>query len=400
MYKYPYGNMQQLNLDWFLAEWENFKQEADEALGGIDGALQAEIERVEAAMTDLYAARDAAIAARQGAAESAASSAQSAANSAASAQTSIAQASQATQAATRAQTAAQNAEVSENSAAGSATSAGNSATIAQNSASSAGTSAGNALTQAQQSEAWARGQIGGVDVPPTAPQHENNAKYYAESIAGDAAAAAASAEEAANSAESVSESAAQIEQNRNDIDVLEDKVENINTNIIPFPFGEYLPIEASITAAGRTIKINGNSFTKTRSSGNTNKVAYSLIGNRFISGADFDALSTALTEQDLVRLTERKYIAVKTYSKVFSSDSTDYVVILQYNNDYEYVKNDFISTTSIINDKYILIENPYIAILLYSGSSNRPESFQFWFDISSSNITALQAALLENNIGG
>lgn len=32
----------------------------------------------------------------------------------------------------------------------------------------------------EQSEAWATGQINGVDVPPSAPQYHNNAKYYAE----------------------------------------------------------------------------------------------------------------------------------------------------------------------------------------------------------------------------
>ena len=152
MYKYPYGNMQQLNLDWFLAEWENFKQEADETLGGIDGALQAEIDRVEAAMTDLYAARDAAIAARQGAAESAASSAQSAANSAASAQTSIAQASQAAQAA---------------------------ASAAQRAA-AALTSEQNANNSAGDAEAWAVGTRFTVPVPPSTAQYQNNSKWWAE----------------------------------------------------------------------------------------------------------------------------------------------------------------------------------------------------------------------------
>lgn len=251
MFRFPFGTTQELNLDWFLEQWEIFKQEAQTALGGIDHALDAEIQRVEDAMTDLYAARDSAVAAKNNAldyAQSANSSAigasQSAQNSAASAVTSAQQA----------QSAAQ------------------SAISAQSSATNAGTSAGNALTQAQQSEAWATGEIGGVHVPPSAPQnqsnskqyatnaqlsanaansakndarvysqdskawatgirngepvtsedetYQNNAKYYAESISGDAAAAAQSASDAAASAASVGQSAAQIAQNASDIEDL------------------------------------------------------------------------------------------------------------------------------------------------------------------------------------
>ena len=257
MFRFPFGTTQELNLDWFLEQWEIFKQEAQTALGGIDHALDAEIQRVEDAMTDLYAARDAAIAAKNDAlnyAQSANSSAigasQSAQNSAASAVTSAQQA----------QSAAQ------------------SATSAQSSATNAGTSAGNALTQAQQSEAWATGEIGGVHVPPTAPQnlnnakqyatnaqlsanaantakndaraysqdskawatgirdgepvtsedetYQNNAKYYAESISGDAAAAAQSASAAAASAASVGQSANQIAQNTADIEDLKSSLSN------------------------------------------------------------------------------------------------------------------------------------------------------------------------------
>lgn len=262
MFRFPFGTTQELNLDWFLEQWEIFKQEAQTAFDGIDHALDDEIQRVEDAMTDLYAARDAAIAAKNDAlsyAQSANSSAlgasQSAQNSAASAVTSAQQA----------QSAAQ------------------SATSAQSSATNAGTSAGNALTQAQQSEAWATGEIGGVHVPPTAPQnqsnakqyatnaqlsanaantakndarvysqdskawatgirdgqpvtsedetYQNNAKYYAESISGDAAAAARSATDAAASAASVNQSAAQIAQNAADITNLQNALDDVTEAI-------------------------------------------------------------------------------------------------------------------------------------------------------------------------
>lgn len=262
MFRFPFGTTQELNLDWFLEQWEIFKQEAQTAFDGIDHALDDEIQRVEDAMTDLYAARDAAIAARndslsyaQSANSSAIGASQSAQNSAASAVTSAQQA----------QSAAQ------------------SATSAQSSATNAGTSAGNALTQAQQSEAWATGEIGGVHVPPSAPQNQsnakqyatnaqlsanaantakndarvysqdskawatgirdgqpvtsedetyhNNAKYYAESIAGDAAAAAQSASNAAASATSAAASAASVAQSAEDIDDLENAINEITKTV-------------------------------------------------------------------------------------------------------------------------------------------------------------------------
>lgn len=235
MFRFPFGTVQELNLDWFLEQWEIFKTQAREAFEGIDHALDDEIDRVEDAMTDLYAARDAAIAAKT-AAETAESStlgyAQSAANSAASAAGSATGSAQsASSSAGSAEQAAQSAQTSAQLASSAATSAGNAATSASNASSSAATAATNAgaaLTQAQESAAWATGSYTGdppqYPVPSTAPQHENNAKYYAESIVGDAEAAAASASDAADSADaaaasaaSVSASAAQIAQNASDI---------------------------------------------------------------------------------------------------------------------------------------------------------------------------------------
>lgn len=60
MYEYPFGNGQQLNLDWFLAEWKNLLAAWEAEKNGIDGALQAEIDRAEAALADVFSARDAA----------------------------------------------------------------------------------------------------------------------------------------------------------------------------------------------------------------------------------------------------------------------------------------------------------------------------------------------------
>lgn len=256
MFRFPFGTVQELNLDWFLEQWEIFKVQAREAFEGIDHALDDEIDRVEDAMTDLYAARDAAIAAKT-AAETAESStlgyAQSAANSAASAAGSAAgSATSASSSAGSAEQAAQSAQTSAQQASSAATSAGNAATSATNASSSAATAANNAGiagNYSQESAAWATGSYTGdpsqYPVPSTAPQHENNAKYYAESISGDAASAAASASDAADSATaaaasaaSISTSAAQIAQNasdivdlRTDLTAAEDAITDLQTDL-------------------------------------------------------------------------------------------------------------------------------------------------------------------------
>lgn len=67
-------------------------------------------------------------------------------------------------------------------AAGSATAAAGSATAAAGSAQQAAASAAD-NTQAQNAEAWAVGTKGGVAVPSTAEQYQNNSKYWAEQAA-------------------------------------------------------------------------------------------------------------------------------------------------------------------------------------------------------------------------
>ena len=103
MYQYPYGNAQQLNLDWLMEQWQEVKQ-------SIDGSLQGEIDRVEAAITDLLAARDAAVAAAGAANTSAGAAAASAQAAAADAATATAQAAAATQERVNAAQAANNAQ--------------------------------------------------------------------------------------------------------------------------------------------------------------------------------------------------------------------------------------------------------------------------------------------------
>ena len=134
MYQYPYGNAQQLNLDWLMEQWQTVKQ-------SIDGSLQGEIDRVEAAMTDLLNARDAAVAAA-GAANTSAGAA------AASAQAAAADAATATAQAAAANTARSNAAQAANNAQQYAGNAQTQAAAAQNAAGQAAASANQAAADA------------------------------------------------------------------------------------------------------------------------------------------------------------------------------------------------------------------------------------------------------------
>lgn len=78
MYNYPYGDTQQLNLDWFLTEFQNLVAAWEQEKAGIDGALDAEIAKAEAALADVFAARDAAATSATAANGSAQAAAQSA----------------------------------------------------------------------------------------------------------------------------------------------------------------------------------------------------------------------------------------------------------------------------------------------------------------------------------
>ena len=181
MYNAPYGDTQQLNLDWFIKRWKEFYAEWQAAEAGIDGALDAEIEKVENAMQDLYAARDAA-----------AASATAAAASAASASTDATTASNAATAAAASATLANNkaaaAGLSEANAAQSATNASNSASAAATSASQANASESAATASAQ-----------------AASTSETNAASSASDAADSATAAAASAQTAEDVLDSIPE---------------------------------------------------------------------------------------------------------------------------------------------------------------------------------------------------
>lgn len=198
-FNYPYGDTQQLNLNWFLSQWETFRAQWAAAEEGIDHALDAEIARVEEAMTDLYAARDAAAASK--------TAAQTAATNAASSAT------VATQQATLAQSYANTAQTQAGIATAAAEAAGNSASSASTSATAANlskTQAANSATAAQTAQTAAEAaETNIVSIITDAIQDAADAAAATATADAEAAAdaAEASATAAAGSASDASDSA-------------------------------------------------------------------------------------------------------------------------------------------------------------------------------------------------
>ena len=234
MFKFPWGDFHSLNLGWFLQKFNELCEDWATAEAGIDGALDAEIQKAEDALTDVFAARDAAAAsasaanssalnasqsslasmdardqsraardaAQQAATNAAASetaagnSATAASNSAGAAATSATQAGlSATAAGNSAAAAAESEQNVENiiedatteaiasatqTATTAATNAANSETAAGNSATAAGNSATAANNSGLAAEGFSQGTQNGTPVPSTSPYYQNNAKYFSE----------------------------------------------------------------------------------------------------------------------------------------------------------------------------------------------------------------------------
>lgn len=203
MFRFPWGDMHSLNLGWFLQKFNELREDWATAEAGIDGALDAEIQKAEDALSDVFDARDAAAAsatAAAGSASAANTSKVSAQNSATAAASSATLANQkATAAGLSEAAAAQSATQAGNSAtaaAGSATTASNAATNAAASETAAGQSASAAAASAAsiagdvdaadadalKAEGFSVGQQNGIDVGPGSPYYQNNAKYYSEHV--------------------------------------------------------------------------------------------------------------------------------------------------------------------------------------------------------------------------
>ena len=142
MFRFPWGDFHSLNLGWFLQKFNELREDWATAEAGIDGALDAEIQKAEDALTDVFAARDAAAA-------SASAANSSALNASQSSLASMDARDQSRAARDTAQQAAGNAAASE-------TAAGNSAAAAAASETAAGQSASNAEDAAESVEASAQ----------------------------------------------------------------------------------------------------------------------------------------------------------------------------------------------------------------------------------------------------
>lgn len=164
MFQFPFGTMHQLNLDWFLQQWQELRQD------WID-----EEQNIEDSMQDVYDARDAAIQAKDDAVQ--------AKNDAEAAESSV----------------EANALKSEGFAVGeqNGTPAGPGDPYYQSNAKFYSINAG---TYRYLSEAYARGTMGGTPVDPGDAGYEDNAKYYKDAADLDAQSASADAGFAASNA--------------------------------------------------------------------------------------------------------------------------------------------------------------------------------------------------------
>ena len=263
MFRFPWGDMHSLNLGWFLQKFNELRADWATAEENISGALDAEIQRAEDALSDVFDARDAAAAS----ATAAAGSASSAGTSAAAAQNS---ATAAGNSATLANNKATAAGLSEAAAAQSATQAGNSATAAATSATQAGNSAsaaGNSATTAGQQATAAAGSA-------TAAAGSASAAATSET---NAAASAARAEEVE---ESIPEDYTQLS---NDVEELQNEIGFPKTATYNFDV-----IRASMNASDTRTLIPANagdvlSILITQDGANLNGIAFYVFNEEDVS---------------------------------------------------------------------------------------------------------------------
>jgi len=183
-FQYPWGNLQGLNLTWFVNQFKKLREDWATAEAGIEGSLDAEIQKAEDALSDVFDARDAAAASATAAAGSAAQAGTSATAAQNSATAAASSATLANNKATAAGVSEANATQSASQAALSASNAGNSATQASNSA----TAAGNSATSAGNSATAAAGSATAAAASETAAAASETAAAASASAAASAAA--------------------------------------------------------------------------------------------------------------------------------------------------------------------------------------------------------------------
>ena len=200
-FKFPYGNSQQLNLNWFIKKFKELLVDWQHEKESIDGALDAEIQRAEDALSDVYTARDTTIAAKNDALQAKADALTAAANAAQYWQNAAASANSAATSAVTALQAAQDAadnadQTSRDRALVTADKAAVAADKAAVAADKAAVAADKAAVEqdkddvdtlkdaanaaALRSEGWADGTQNGTPVTSGSPYYQNNSKYFKE----------------------------------------------------------------------------------------------------------------------------------------------------------------------------------------------------------------------------
>ena len=296
MFKYPWGNLQGLNLAWFLEKFNQLREDWATAEAGIEGSLDAEIQKAEDALSDVFDARDAAAASATTAGNSAtaaANSATAAANSATAAAASATTASTKATQAGNSQTAAAN---SASQAAGSATNAATSATQASTSATAAGNSATAAAGSATQASNSATAAAGSASAAATS---ETNA--------------AASAQEAEDVLDSIPEDYSTLQA---DVTTLKNNFNNIDpifNMLIHLPADNSFFDKTGLTGVATYTKLSNNQCKFTGGSG-TAYHCYPLHGtNRVVSGTD-SQLPSRVTVDDFAEIPAAGYWAQTAYA--------------------------------------------------------------------------------------
>ena len=372
MFRFPWSDMHSLNLGWFLQKFNELREDWATAEAGIDGALDAEIEKAEDALSDVFDARDAAAAS----ATAAAGSASAAETSATAAQNS---ATAAASSATLANQKATAAGLSEAAAAQSATQAGNSATAAAGSATAAGQSATNAAAS------------------ETAAGQSASAAAASETAAGNSATAAAAS---AAAAEAVEESIPA------DYTALSNDVQNIKDLMTIFPSAAFRPFKqkGSGIFKHRQSTIQNNYLKIEDVQNNTNSFLVIISGNgtpSFSGVAD-----PVFTDEKLISLSVPS--SVDVYLIATSKGTLGTTAALRVYTGTSAENMALVHNPAFLNNEFIIqklsntvITNGLLAIGLSSGSAIAGNTYEVIFDlIALPKAASLGMSILPNQING
>ena len=391
-YKYPYGNRDTINLDWFINEFQKLKAAWEEERAGIEGALDEEIARAEAALADVFAARDTATAA-------ATAASQSADTARGYSETATAQANTATQAAQGAATARSDALAAQSAAEAAADNASGFASNASTSAQSAAQSVINART-AQIAAAQS------ATLADSARQVAQTAQTGAETAATNAA---TSADDAETAATSIEESAQQIASNTSDINSLKESISNYYISSENAILQSILPNEYySDEGAGRFFTRTKNKISISRIAGNSNPRLYSILSNHATQEYDTNKIPTIDSLHPIAEIPLHGFFSIyKIKNTVKTSGIRFSITACTVTDDSVNVVTRIPLTNMLSENKYLYVEYDltnttatHFALYLYTTQSYQGLDEEFIFNISPAFIpSSLTALILENNGG-